>query len=183
MSQVETESGFLVGGRIYPIPTLETFNMQEARVLYDYSGLTLEDFVPPDPDVDDVEEKAAELAVKTKNPAFLMALLHIALQRGNQDWKPEKVKKLTEQSNLIATVEGLVDEEDAKDDTPPPTVAPDSLRMNEQLGSSPRSSEDSNGNSGLDSKQGSVELATTPELTGTGELPTLHTSDPMEWDG
>ena len=40
----ETESGFVIDGVVYEVPGLDTLTMDEAQVLYDYSGLGLEDF-------------------------------------------------------------------------------------------------------------------------------------------
>lgn len=140
------ESGFMLEGRVYEVPSLDSFSLDESIVLYDYSKLTMQDFAPPGED-DDPEEYEAAREEKMAHPGFLKALLHIAYQRGNPDAKPAKVKAVVGQANFVEAVEPMLDEEEEGEEGSPPD--PESTS---ELGpSSPRSSGDSSGSSGMPS--------------------------------
>lgn len=102
------ETGFMIDGALYEVPSLDTFTMDEAQVLYDYSGLTIEDFAA----LEDEDEN--EQVDRLKNPGFMRALMHIAYQRGNEKLAPAKVKALIGAANLLSSYEHLaVGEDDA----------------------------------------------------------------------
>lgn len=156
------ESGFEIDGNRYPVPTFETFSMDEAQVLFDYSGLAIEDFVSADPDASEEEKEAHEAAIldRAKNPAFKRALLHIAYQRGNVDASPSKVKEIVGRANMVDIARALAGEDDT--DSPPvpePTSTPG--------GSSPRSSDGSNENSGSSGSEATSDAQAAP-LASTG---------------
>ncbi len=107
-------SGFDIDGMLYEVPAFDSFTLDEAQVLYDYSGLAIEDFVSADPDASDEEKEAHEQRIidKAKNPAFKRALLHIAYQRGNPEMKAVRVKEVVGKANLLDVSLGLAGEED-----------------------------------------------------------------------
>ena len=153
----EQESRFVIEGQDYPIPGFDTFDIDEAQILYDNSGLTLEDFVIDDEDAEEV----AELERKLRNPGFIRTLLHVAYQRGNPGLTAAKVKQITGRTNLLQAwenfLEGMVD-----DENPP---EPQRSRLKPQEGQSEPDS--SNSPSGEDSTNGSAQLDETHEPTGT----------------
>lgn len=148
------ESSFVIDGADYPIPGLESFNMDEAVVLYDCSGLTLEDFAIDEDD----QEQVDELESKTKNPGFIKALMIVAYMRGNGVSR-KKAEGLIGNSNLFEALKAFV-VDDGKDPTEPQKSEQSTL-------SSPESSGSSGDSSGIASATSSDEPEATPELTGT----------------
>lgn len=140
----EVTSGFVIDGQEYPIPALDTFDIDESILLYEYSGLTLEDFAPASDDEDE-DEVAEQRAQKVKHPGFLKALLHVAYSRGNPTAKPARVQAVVGAANLIEVVEQLIAEEGDEESPPAPA-----LTIEPTL-SSPKSSDDSTESSGTDS--------------------------------
>lgn len=162
----ETESGFNIDGEIYPVPSLESFDMDEAQVLYDYCGITLEDFAPAHPNAteEEQEEHEASVAAKVKNPGFWRAMMHIAYARGNPDMSPARVKALIGKAKLLETLETLATEEE---DADPQTGFPsEPSRLSDSEQPSPRS------DSGSPSPNGSDRPDETPEATGIIESDT-----------
>lgn len=121
----ETTTGFLIDGNLYEIPGVFTLTNDEAQILYDYTGLAIDDFLPGD------EEAEPDF----KNPALLRALMEIAYQRGNPMVRPAKVKELIGAANRLSVLSGLVGEQEPEeDDASPPALT------SEPPGSSPKSS-------------------------------------------
>jgi hypothetical protein len=110
----ENKTGFTIDGVIYGIPTIDTFNMDEAQVMFDYCGLTMEDFVG---DMDDDDPRL-------KNPGFLRALVHISYQRAFPSMAPAKVKATIGKANLADVMATLEREEDEEEDARPPESMP-----------------------------------------------------------
>lgn len=165
------ETGFMIDGELHECPAIDTFNMDEAQVLYDYSGLTLEDFART---ADVSEEEFSELIKdKIKNPGFVRALMHIAYQRANPRQNASRVKALIGQANMIGALErlGETDEAEATDDRPP-------VSTTELEPSSLRSSVVSNGTSGDDSTRSSDEPDDPDATITTRESATSSTSRP-----
>lgn len=135
------ETGFLIDANMYEIPSIDTFNLDEAQILYDYCGLTIEDF-------DEIDEGDP----KFKNPGFIRALMHIAFQRGNPTISTARVETLVGSANLLSTYEQLVEanaaalaeaEQEEADALPPASTSepdessqPDSLEKPSTTGSS-----------------------------------------------
>lgn len=94
----EITTGFEIDGERYEIPTLDTLNMDEAEVLYDYCGVTLEDFILMGIGT---PEEIAESAERRRNPKFTRALVHIAYQRKHLDLPAAEVKDLIAGANFL----------------------------------------------------------------------------------
>jgi hypothetical protein len=163
----ENETGFECEGRIYPVPTLDTFNMDEAQVLYDYSGLSIEDFAIDESD----PEQVAELERKAKNPGFKRALMHIAYQRGNPSWPAGKVRDLAGSANLLSTTAALYSGGGDAEVPPAPTTEP-----GEPLPSGPVELNESSGQS---SGNGSDEQVDRPTPIGIGRSATSSPESPL----
>lgn len=95
--ETHVEPAFLIDGNEYPIPGLETFDMDEALTLYECCGLTLEDFAIDDEDEDEI----AEMVQKTRHPGYVKALMIVAYQRGNAGVSKKKATAVIGRANLI----------------------------------------------------------------------------------
>lgn len=156
--------GFEIDGAMYEVPTLDSLTMDEAQVLYDYSGLAIEDFAPAHPSASDEEKKAHgdAMLAKAKNPAFKKALVHVAYARGNPDASRSKISELVGKANLIDISLALVIEE-AQQNPPEETSQKQPSEPSESR--PPLRSLDSGGLL----KNGSDEPGGIPEATGTTE--------------
>lgn len=118
------ETGFIIDGDRHEVPSLDTLTLDEAQVLYDYCGLTIEDFVPllaeTDEDRDELEAELANLAERTKNPGFLRALMHIAYQRANPRLSAKRVKEMIGAADLVENRMALLDIPEEDDAVVPP---------------------------------------------------------------
>lgn len=160
------ETGFDIDGTVYPVPELDSFDMDEAQVLYDYSGLIIEDFVQLPPDASDEEREQREQ--KLKNPGLIRSLMHVAYQRGNPKAKPAKVRELVGKANIIASYNGLLGEEGEEELPPASTTEPVPQSQNEPV--------ISNESSGDASTNASAQQDDTLVITGTGRS---DTSSPL----
>ncbi len=148
------ENKFLIDGVEYPIPGLETFNMADAFLLYEYSGLSLEDFAIDEEDPEQVEE----LGRKTKNPGFIFTLMLVAFLRGNKGTPKNKAVALIETSNLVSAYEAFLDAGMEEDPTP-----------TQESEITAESSSGNGSDSGESSQMSLIEPDTSPVLTGTIE--------------
>jgi len=143
---------FVIDGRDYDIPELDDLTMGEALVLYDYTGLS----------IDQVDED-------TPRMPLVAAFMHITYQRGNPDVNESKVKRLVRSSNLQSALEKFATA-DEEDDAGPP---------DQQSSGEPSKKLGSEIASGASSTNGSNEQAYVPSPTGTPASPTPVTSDPV----
>ena len=112
----ETESGFLIDGVLYEVPTLDTFDLDDAQVLYDYTGLAVEDFlVQPES-----EDETREMAQRFKNPGLIRALVHIAYQRKHPKMPAAQVRKIIGKVNQFEALMAFVGQnpEEAPNESP-----------------------------------------------------------------
>ena len=105
-------AGFEIDGRDYPIPSVFQLTMGEAQVLFDYSGYTLEDFVPPIPGEPD-DKRIGQM----RNPAFKRAMVHIAYQRGNPDVSRDEIGRLIDGVQMLDMTAAMYGD-DKTDPTP-----------------------------------------------------------------
>lgn len=97
------DAAFEIDGNTYAIPELDTFDMDEAEILFDYSGCVLEDFAPADPDAPEEEQEQhvqGQLA-KVRNPRFKRALVHVAYRRAHPDLADAEVRAATGKANML----------------------------------------------------------------------------------
>ena len=178
MSGVETEdtteAGFKIDGTLYEIPALDSFDMDEAQILWDSTGMALEDFVPPggeDVEPEEIEEYQEKLSHQVKNPAFLRVLMHVAYRRGNPKLPEGRIKDVVRSVNHLDAMVDFLRSSQAKGDRRPPEST------TEQPQSSGRSSDDSSASSGSDSTVSSVAPESTPDPTGISESDTSAEQD------
>lgn len=160
------ETGLLIDGRVYETPDLMTFDLDECQVLYDYSGLTLEDFVPLDGESDD--DHMGRIDRLMRHPGFKKTLLHVAYKRGNPKLPDGKVRDLVAAANWLTPFTTLGEPEPEDDAVPPASTS-------EPDGSSPKSSLESNSSPETSSGSGGTGSASGgdgPDGTqaGTGAL-------------
>lgn len=156
----ETKTGFLVDGTVYEVPDMGTLTLDEAQTLYDYCGLTIEDFVPPE-GMDDAEFDA-DIAAKTRNPGFTRALMHIAYQRGNPKIPAARVKQLVGSANLFEQFEHLAGEPDETEEDQVPLASTSELEPSSQKSSL----ENENSTSQPSETPGNVSAITSDEPDG-----------------
>ena len=152
------DSGFEIDGREYPIPGFETFDLDEAMVLYECCGMTLEDFVVDQED----EEQLEALAEKTRHPGFIRALMIVAFMRGNEGVSVKKAQSVIGGSNLFEAYKNFLEAGGAEDPTEPQPKS-------ESSEASPASSSGSGRSSGRGSTKSSASPDAAPASTGTGE--------------
>jgi hypothetical protein len=116
---VAAETGFNIDGTVYEVPMIDSLTTDEAQVLYDYSRLTLDDFVPPK---DETAEEKHDREEILRNPGFLRALMHIAYQRAHPEIRAAKVRALVGAANFVSALEtmGNPDEDEDGDGEVPP---------------------------------------------------------------
>lgn len=147
-------ASFKIDGDEYPIPGLESFNMDEAVILYECSGLTLEDFAIDEDNQNEVEE----LEDKTKNPGFIKALMVVAYMRGNKKSTKKRAMDLMGNSNLFEALQSFLDSEE--DPTEP-------QKSEEATSLKPVSTDLSGGSSGSDGQKSLDLVEETLRVTGT----------------
>ena len=89
------------------MPAIDTFTMDEAMVLYEYSGLTL-DQVP---------------ALDVLHPGFVAAMLHIGMTRVNPGMSYKAVKAVVGTANLLEILAAMQAATEDIADVDPPTQA------------------------------------------------------------
>lgn len=129
---------FQIDGTEYVIPPLDDMDMYEWQIIYDYTGLVLEDFAPAadraDEQVDGGEDGPLEKARQHRisAPAFMTALLHIGYRRSHPNEKPDAIKKLVGATKRMRVLEAMADSVDEGEAPTPlestPEPEPSSLR-------------------------------------------------------
>lgn len=115
------EAGFEIDGKVYPVPEIGSFDMDEAQRLYDLADVVLEDFALPDPDASEEEQIAfeSEILAKTRNPAFKRAIVEVAYARGNPGLSKATVRETVAGLNMATVLFGFAEEEAGDDASPP----------------------------------------------------------------
>jgi len=151
--------------------TMGEYTMDEAKIMYDYCGIVIEDFAPLLDDDDPTDAALAEdLEQKIKNPAFTTAMLHISYRRANPRASESRLKRFfgsmdrTEAMELFVEISGLNQESEEEDPTKGSTSEPDE--------SSPRNSTESSESSGTSSTRSSEGPDGVLATTGTDESDT-----------
>ena len=169
MAAETNESGFLIDDKLYPVPSVFSLTNDEAQILWDYSGLTIQDFLD-----EDADERQFE------HPGVMTTLMHVAYQRGNPDMKPKKVRELIGGVTRWKAMTGLVaaDDEPEEDEIPLAlTSEPDSPSERRPL-ENDSSNKRSTGTPGIGSPNGSDEPVSRHTPTGVSRSVTRPTSVP-----
>ena len=175
--RVDAENGFLIDGKVYPVPTLDSLTLDESELLYDRCGVVLEDFGWMDDESDD--EREEWVGKLTRNPGFMGALVQIAYQRGNPNMRAKQVEVVVRNANRVdvfSTLGGPVEEPD----TPPlaSTSEPGAPSLSGSLVSD-NSTGNSSESSGSGSPNGSDGQDGEVVPIGTTRLDTSSTSAPQ----
>jgi hypothetical protein len=95
---------FKVNGKEIDLPDMGTFSIDEAIVLYEYSGMTL----------DQAEE------IEGLHPGIIGGLVHIAIARAEPERKAKEIEKAVRALNLLDLLTSIPDEEEGeKEDLAP----------------------------------------------------------------
>jgi len=149
MSSQENEAGTItIDGAKYTIPTVDSFDIDEAMILYDNCGLTLEDFAIDPEDI----EQLMELQQRIKHPGFMRTLVQVAYQRGNPTVSPAKARAVAGKANVLK-----IFEEFAEADARPPEMTP--VRQQSSSENSPPSTPSSGPGSSSDLDELDAQLA------------------------
>lgn len=151
------ESGFLIDGVQYEIPTLDSFTMAEAKILFECSGLALEDFAVDEDDA----EATDNLRKHLRNPGFIEALMLVAYIRGNRAVPIGKAKTIIGQANLVEAINSMAEGDDA---LPPEPEKTESVKRDSEGNSASRSEP-----SGIASTNGLAEPGPIQNPTGISE--------------
>jgi len=146
---------FKIDDHEYEMPMLDDLDMDEWQILYDYTGLILDDFAPKE-DAD--EERDRER--RTSQPGFTRAMLHIGYRRAHPDLKPDAIKQVTGEAKLLHVLEALGESAPEEDETPLALTT-------EPEPSSPKRPVDSNETTSPPSPTSSDEQDAQPVPTGT----------------
>jgi len=147
---------FLIDGQEYEWPTLDSFDIDEAELLYTATGFGLEDLV-----FDPEEPNAEDVAKRLIRPATLKALARIAYSRQHPDIPADVVLEKAGKVNMSEAVMALLAIEET--DVDPPVSTSEPSRSSET--SSPGSLESqsrTNETSGLNGTNSSTEETKTP---------------------
>jgi hypothetical protein len=106
------EAKFVIDGAEYPVPELESFDMDELQIMYDYCGFAREDLLPADPNAseDELAEHITDVERKLRHPGVWRTMLHVAYRRAHPTEKDARIRELTGKVNLLDAL-GEIEEE------------------------------------------------------------------------
>lgn len=114
--------GIEIGGERYELPTFDSFDLDEAEILYEIAGVIQEQFAPLHPETPD-EEKDQKLQRELRmiaDPKFKRALVHIAYRRRHPDADFSNINLIVGKVNALdVTMEFL-----RGDESPPAQSSP-----------------------------------------------------------
>lgn len=169
MAAETDDLGLLIDGERYPLPQIMSFDLDEAELLFDKSGLTLEDFITAED-----REGLEKLLGHYRNPHVIRVLAHVAYRRKNRDARPAQIESLIGKTNAADIVASLLQTIMEEVDESPP------VSTTEPKATSPSSSVTKSESSGTPSPQNSAsEQDESPEPTGTSESDTSSPSAPL----
>lgn len=142
---------FVIQGVDYPVPTWDTFTLDESEILYDRAKLTLADI---DEDL-------------KMSPGLISALLVVAYLRGNPNAPRARAERIVGAMKMTDVLDQMIPDGDAD---VPPSQPPTPDEPESEPASTPSSGDDS----GNDSENS----AGPPDPTGTSGSDTLPTLAP-----
>ncbi len=152
----DSRRNFTAGGETYEYPDPFDLDIDEWVIIYDETGLILEDFAP----FDDKKREETRLQ-QLRNPALIKALAICGLLRAKPDLDIDAARDLAGDMKMLAVLESLAAGDDDADD--PTQESPTTTSE-----SSPTRPDDTNGSTSADSPKSSDEPAEEPAATGTG---------------
>ena len=122
---------FDLAGTLYEFPDVLDLDMDEWIVVYEYSGLVLEDFAPLEN-----PEAEAERVHKLRHPGFIKAMTHIGYQRAHPKKTKATVKDLIGNVKMLPLLESMAGDEPESDDPPTSVSEPQRSFERNQVDSS-----------------------------------------------
>lgn len=104
---------FKIDDHEYEMPMLDDLDMDEWQILYDYTGLILDDFAPQEN-----EDEERDRQRRTSQPGFTRAMLHIGYRRAHPELKPDAIRQITGEAKLIHVLEALGESAPVEDEAP-----------------------------------------------------------------
>jgi hypothetical protein len=147
---------FTAGGETYEYPDPFDLDLDEWVIIYDETGLILEDFAP----FDDKKREETRLQ-QLRNPALIKALAICGILREHPQYDLDSARELAGDMKMLDVLKALAGGEDDADD-------PTQESQSETDESSLRTSEDTSESSSLDSPKPSDEPDGELPATGTG---------------
>lgn len=124
--QLRTETRITVEGTPYVLPSLDSFDLDEAMIMYRYSELTFDQI----------------FELEGLHPGVVAGLLHVGIQRSDPALRERDVKAMVKRVNMMNVLEQLAELADQQPDptqepaqtTEPdsPPSEPDSMRSNDE---------------------------------------------------
>lgn len=95
--------GIEIRGKRYQLPTLDTFTLNEERVLFLYADCVVRDFIPAHPDASDEDkEKFERLQIlRFRNPDFKRGLAFVSLKRDDPGLEDDAAWELAGEANAL----------------------------------------------------------------------------------
>lgn len=119
---MDAETGFLIEGTVYPVPTWDSLTMGERHVMFDLAGITEEDLMQQDGESEEDHDERVDRA--TRHPGFMHALMHIAYQRGNPQMRRDKVSLVVDNTNYLDAMTRMSAAEEDADESPLASTTP-----------------------------------------------------------
>lgn len=91
MSELETQTRITVEGTPYVLPALASFDIDDAIILYNYSGLTFD----------------AVWELEGLHPGVVKTLLHIAIQRSDPSLREREIAEMVGKVKMMDVMEQL----------------------------------------------------------------------------
>ncbi len=164
MSAETTDRGrsFTAGGETYEYPDPFDLSLDEWVIIYDETGLILEDFAPFDD-----KQREATRQQQLRNPALIKALAICGLMRAKKELDVAAARELTGEMKMLDVLASLAGGEAVAEEVDPQTGGLPS-NESEPEDKSQRKSDDTNGSTSADSPSSSDEPVSEPAATGTG---------------
>lgn len=153
-----SQTRILVGDTPYVLPPLDTFDLDEAMVMYRYSELTFDQIFD----------------LEGLHPGVVAGLLHVAIQRSDPALREREVKAIVSKINMMNVLEQLAD---IAEKMPDPTKGAVPPTEDESQTSKPEATE-SSGSASSESSEPSPEKSS-PDSSGSPDSATSATSDPV----
>ncbi len=164
MSAETTDSRrtFTAGGETYEYPDPFDLDLDEWVIIYDETGLILEDFAPFD-DKKREENRQQQL----RNPALIKALAIVGILRAKPELDIDAAKELAGDMKMLAVLESLVAGDEDEAEEVDPRIGGLQSSESEPSDPSQRRSDDTSESSSADSPKSSDEPDSEPAATGT----------------